>query len=288
MKIRDNFHIYAIVTIICWSMAYVFTRLSLKHFSVYSLGFLRYMIASLILVVVAAVTKMKLPDKSDYKWFVMNGAVGFFLYMIVFNKGCEILNSSTSSVIVSTTPVITALLAYFFCNERLKKYQWVAIAAAFSGTVIIAMSNGEFMVNTGLIWLFSAAFCLSAYNLLQRKLTKNYSALQTSAFSIFTGTIMLTIFLPGAVKEVVNAPFETLFYVALLGIFPSAIAYVSWSKAFAKARNTSSVSNYMFVTPFLATLLGFLIAGETPDTSTITGGLIILTGLLLFSFGGNH
>ncbi|MCL1875882.1 MAG: DMT family transporter [Synergistaceae bacterium] len=286
MNIRDNFHIYAVVTIICWSMAYVLTRLALKHFSVYSLGILRYIIASLILVAVVAATKMKIPDRSDFKWFAWTGATGFFLYMIVFNKGCEIVNSSTSSVIVSTTPIITALLAHFIYDERLKIYQWAAIAVAFSGAVVLTMSNGEFIVNSGLVWLFSAALCLSAYNLLQRKLTKNYSALQTSAFSIFTGTIMLSMFTPGAVEEVVSAPAEQLFYVAVLGIFPSAVAYVSWSMAFAKAENTSSVSNYMFVTPFLATLLGFLIAGETPDTSTILGGLIILTGLLLFSFGG--
>jgi drug/metabolite transporter (DMT)-like permease len=147
------------------------------------------------------------------------------------------------------------------------------------------MSNGEFTVNAGLIWLFAAAVFLSSYNLLQRKLTKNYSALQTSAFSIFAGTIMLSIYIPASIAEVNSAPAIQLFYVAVLGVFSSAVAYVSWSKAFALAKNTSSVSNYMFVTPFLATLFGFLIAGETPDNSTVLGGIIIFSGLLLFSFG---
>jgi len=285
MKIRDSFHTYAIITIIFWSLAYVLTRLALSYFSVYSLGFLRYLIASCTLIVVMFAAKMKLPDKSDAKWFAMAGATGFFIYVIVFNKGSETLNAATCSVVISTTPVITALLAYFIHKERLRVFQWAAIAVAFSGAVILTMGSGNFTVNAGLLWLFSAVICLSFYNLLQRKLTKVYSALQTSAFSIFAGTLMLAVFLPVSVGEFMNAPALQLFYVAALGIFSSAVAYVSWSKAFAAAKNTSSVSNYMFVTPLLTVLLGFLIAGETPDNSTIYGGMIILTGLLLFNFG---
>jgi len=285
MKIKDNFHIYAIITIIFWSLAYVWTRLALSYFSVYSLGFLRYLIASCALVIVVVSAKMKLPEKGDAKWFIMTGATGFFIYVIVFNKGSETLNAATCSVVISTTPVITALLAYFVHKERLKIFQWAAIAVAFSGVVILTVSGGNITVNAGLFWLFAAVICLSIYNLLQRKLTKIYSALQTSAFSIFAGTLMLTVFLPVSVGEFRDAPAMQLFYVTALGILSSAVAYVSWSKAFAVAKNTSSVSNYMFVSPLLTALLGFLIAGETPDNSTIFGGIIILSGLLLFNFG---
>jgi len=285
MKIRDSYHIYAVITIIFWSLAYVFTRLALLHFSALSLGFLRYFIASCALIIVVMATRMKPPEIKDAKWFILTGVTGFFLYIVFFNKGCAIVNASTSSVIVSTTPIITALLAHFFYKERLKNYQWAAITIAFSGVVILTMSSVDLTLNNGLYWLFIAALLLSAYNILQRKLTKIYSALQVAAFSIFSGTIMLAIFSPAAIYEIKDAPAVQLFCVAALGIFSSAIAYVSWSKAFAKAKNTSSVSNYMFVTPFLTTILGFLIAGETPDNSTIFGGIIIMTGLFIFSFG---
>ena len=41
------------VTIFLWSLAFVLTRLALRHFSVYSLGFLRYLAASLTLLPMA-------------------------------------------------------------------------------------------------------------------------------------------------------------------------------------------------------------------------------------------
>lgn len=209
----------------------------------------------------------------------------FFIYMIAFNQGCETINASTSSVIIATVPIITALLARFIIHEKLKYFQWIAIMIEFSGVIVLTLIGGIFTMNKGIFWLLLAAVALSSYNLLLRKLTKNYSALQTSTFSVFTGTMLLTIFLPNSISEVSNAPAIQLFYVILLGIFSSAIAYVAWSTAFEKAQRTSTVSNYMFITPFLTSLLGFLITHEIPDIQTVIGGMIILFGLFIFNFG---
>ena len=285
MKFKESYHTYAIITIIFWSLAYVLTRLALEYFSAFSLGFLRYAFATCALIVMALVTKMRLPKKTDMKWFLVCGLIGFFLYMIAFNKGCKTVTSATSSVIIATVPVITALLARFVYKEKLKAFQWAAIAIEFSGVVVLTLLDSSFSFNYGLVWLIFASLLLSTYNLLQRKLTKTYSGLQASAFSIFSGTLMLSVFLPMTVKDVQTAPPISILYIAILGVFSSAIAYVAWAQAFKKAEKASSVSNYMFVTPFLASLMGFLLAGEKIDAPTLIGGGIILFGLFIFNFG---
>jgi len=267
------------------SLAYVLTRILMRYFSAYSLGFLRYFTASCTLVILALFTKMKIPKISDIWWFLLSGAAGFSFYIIAFNKGSEYVTASTSSLVIATVPVITALLSYIIYHEKLKGFQWIAIITGFSGVIILTLMNGTFTVNIGLCWLFSAAVALSLYNLLLRKLLKDYSALQVSTFSIFAGTLMLTIFLPASVNEVQHAMPIHIFFIIVLGVFSSAIAYLSWSKAFSKAKITSTVSNYMFVTPFLTTLLGFLISNEIPDLSTVFGGAAILVSLLIFNFG---
>jgi drug/metabolite transporter (DMT)-like permease len=129
-----------------------------------------------------------------------------------------------------------------------------------------------------------ASIALSIYNLLQRKLTKKYSAKQTSVISIWFGTIMLLIFLPASVAEIKTAPAIQILYIAILGIFPSAIAYITWAYAFSKAEKASYVTNYMFITPLLTTILGRLIAKETPDFQTIIGGIIILLGMFAYNY----
>lgn len=285
MKIKDSFHTYAIITIIFWSLANVLTRLSLHYFSAFSLGFFRYSIASCALIIFALVTKMKVPNKADLKWFVLAGFLGFFLYMIAFNKGCETVSSATSSVMLATVPVITSLLSRFIYKEKLSVIKWASIAVEFSGVIVLTLMEGVFTFNPGLLWLVGAALLLSVYNLLQRKITKKYSGLQASTFGIFSGTIMLAIFLPSTVEQVRIGPPVAFLYVAILGVFTSAVAYAAWAQAFKKAKNAASVSNYMFVTPFLASLMGYLLAGEKPDSATIIGGGIILLGLFAFNFG---
>lgn len=287
MKIKDSFHPYAMVTILFWSLAYVLTRLTLQYFSAFSLGFLRYFVASCALLVIAIATKMRLPKRKDLLWFLLAGGIGFFFYMIAFNQGQATVTAATGSVVIATVPVITALFARFVYREKLKGFQWIAIGIEFSGVAVLTLLNSSFSVNTGLLWLLAAALALSIYNLLQRKLTKEYSALQASAYSILFGTCLLAIFAPSAVAEVSRAPGMQYVYLFVLGIGSSAIAYVSWAKAFSKAKKTSQVSNYMFVTPFLTSILGFLLAGEVPDQATLIGGSIILLGVILFNFGGN-
>lgn len=286
MNFKNSFHPYAMVTILFWSLAYVLTRLTLQYFSAFSLGFLRYFVASCALILMAVFTRMKLPRRKDIPWFLAAGAIGFFFYMIAFNQGQATVTAATGSVVIATVPVITALFARFCYRETLRKYQWFAILVEFLGVGVLTLMGSTFSVNTGLLWLLLAALALSIYNLLQRKLTQQYTALQTSTYSILFGTCLLGIFAPASLREIADAPIQQYLYLAILGIGSSAIAYVSWAKAFSRAKKTSQVSNYMFVTPFLTSILGFLLAGEVPDRATLAGGSIILGGVLLFNFGG--
>lgn len=282
---KKSVHIFALTTIVFWSLAYVLTRLALQHFSAFPLGFLRYFIASCTLLVVAAIKKIRPPRVRDLPLFALSGALGFFLYMIAFNQGQSTVTASTGSIVVSTAPVLTALFARAACKERTTALQWVATAIEFAGVLVLLLLNGALSVNVGVAWLFVAAVSLALYNLMQRKLTRTYSALQTSTYSIFFGTALLSVFLPATVGEAASAPAIQWFYVAVLGVFSSALAYVAWAMALSGADKTSQVSNYMFITPFLTSVLGLVLAGEVPEPSTLIGGAIILSGVFLFNFG---
>lgn len=280
---KKNYHFYAMITIIFWSMAFVFTRLSLQYFNVYTLSFLRYFSASLTLIVSICFIKINKPKKEDFLTYLLSGGIGFFIYVILFTKGTGMVSSATGSIVIAMVPVFTAFLASFFYNEKLKTYQWFAIGIEFMGILVLTLMNGTFSINEGVLWFLVAALCLATYNLLQRKLTKKYSALEASTYSIFVGTICLCIFLPSSVDATIHAPIQYIIYVLILGIFSSALAYIAWAKAISLAEKTTYVSNYMFVTPFLTTILGFVMMDEIPDKATILGGIIILSGLFMFN-----
>ena len=71
-----------------------------------------------------------------------------------------------------------------------------------------------------------------------------------------------------------------------LSVFPSALAYLSWSKAIAIADRTSEVTNYMFVNPLVAAIIGFIMLREVPDMGTFIGGAIIIASVIVFTLKG--
>ncbi|MEA4933306.1 MAG: DMT family transporter [Lawsonibacter sp.] len=281
MKLTPRYQFYAAVTIVFWSLAYPMTTIAMRDFSSFGLAFLRYAIAGLLILAIVWLKKLKLPAPRDLGWFFACGLAGFVLYPIFFNYGCTATPSSVSSTMIAITPLITAAAARFWFGERLVLLQWGSILLAFGGVLVLLLKPGEhFSANT--LWLLGAAVCLAAYNLMQRKLTGQYSSLQASAFSILAGALLLLPFSPRGLADLLHASAAGIISMVVLGIFSSAVAYVSWAKAFSIAPSTSSVSNYMFLAPFLATLLGFFISGELPTGRTLVGGAIILTGMFFF------
>ena len=286
MKFKDSFHPFAAATILLWALSYIITRLTLHYFTPLSLSFLRYVAASVFLGLLVLVTRMKPPQKADLPWFILGGLVGCFLNIVTYNIGQSTVTAATASVIIATTPMITALLALVFYREKLPAYKWAATGVEFCGVAVLTLMNGDLSVNVGLFWLFLAALTLACYNVIQRRLTAKYTALQVTAFCFFFGTVMLAVYAPGAVRDLQAAPAIQWVYVFGMGVLSSGIAYATWAKAFSLASQISQVSNYMFITPFITSLLGFLLLQETLDKPTLLGGGIILTGVLLFNFGG--
>lgn len=279
---QNTAQIYAFGTTLLWASAFVFTKIALNYFTAEAVGILRCLVASICFLIIALYKKIGLPERKDIPKFLLSGALGFTFYMITFNHASQFLTSATGSVIIASAPIITALLANVFFKEKIKMLGWLAIAVMFSGILVLTLWYGVFSMNTGIFWMLVAAICISGYNLFQRYYGKKYTALQSTAYNIFAGTLLLLIYLPNAAVQLKDSPMQQWLAILFLGVFPSALAYLWWAKALSIAKKTSDVTNFMFVTPLIASILGFLMISETPTAATFIGGAMILAGLLLF------
>ncbi|HWP50914.1 MAG TPA: DMT family transporter [Clostridia bacterium] len=279
---RYHYQLYATITILSWGIGNVITRIALRTFSPFSIGFLRYIVATVMLVVLVVVKKIDPPAKVDLPWFLLSGFTGFAFYMVAYNMGYITVTAATGSVISATVPLMTAALAWLVFKETLGAFRWFAILLEFLGILIIAVPRGHFSISVGVLWMLFSALSLSVYNLLQRKMTRKYSSLQCSIYSIFCGSAMLTVFAPRALYELSVAKAGAVFAVAFLGVFASAVAFLSWTKAFSLAEKASQVSNFMFITPLISTALEIVMLKELPGAATLIGGAVILVGAFLF------
>lgn len=283
-----NSHVYALTTIILWSYAYVGTRIIVLEQSIGAaeLGFIRNLTGSLFFIALLLIKKTALPPLRDVPLFLLAGLLGFGLYMFVFTKGMQSITGGTSAIILSTIPLFTAVLSALFFKEKLSPPAWLALLIAFSGTVILSLWNGAFSVNIGVGWTLIAAVSMSLYNIMQRYLARRavrpYNSLQITAYS-FLGAVLLTVFmLPSAADQFIAASGHTRLLAIMLGIFPSALAFLAWAKAISLGKSLTSVTNYLFLVPFAALIACFIALGELPDAGALVGGAVILSGLWLF------
>ncbi|MFL7811721.1 MAG: DMT family transporter, partial [Anaerolineae bacterium] len=194
------------------------------------LALLRFLIASAVLGVYAIVTRMRLPEVRDLPAVLLMGLVGITLYHVPLNYGEVTVTAGAASLLISSAPTFTALLASLFLGERLKVWGWLGIGVSFVGAALIAFGEGEgvrFEPRALLILL--AAVCTSLYFILQKRYLKKYNALQLSAYSIWAGTLLMVFFLPGLIRALPTAPLDATLAVVYLGVFPAALAYVAWT-----------------------------------------------------------
>lgn len=278
--LRSQF--YAFLTVVMWSSAYVYTKITLLTFSASVLGLLRCAVATLCLMAML-IYRHQLAVRWRYlPVFIISGACGFALYFVAFNTGSVSLNPTTASIIIALCPIISALLARVIFHEKLHLRQWLATLAAFSGVAFIVLREGSLQISQGVVWMLGAAILLAIYNVIQRQMTRRISALQMTAYSFLFGTLLLLGYAPQALNELHKAPPGPVALVIFLGIFPGALAYVTWGKALSLAENTGQVTNWMFMTPCLALLLEYAVTGHYPGEATFIGGGIILLSLLCF------
>jgi len=259
----------AFIGIFFWATAFVITKVVLKEVDAMSLGVLRYFFASIIVIFILIKKKI--------------GFSGYAGYIVLFNIATVLSSPSTLSVINALAPAITAIIAYFMFNEKIKLIGWIAMGISFCGILVLTLWNGTITINKGVLYMLLGCFLLSTYNISQRYLTKKYSSFSVSMYSLLIGGILLVIYSPHSIANIPNISSTSLILIIYMAIFPSIISYFFWTKAFELAKSTTEVTSFMFATPVIATILGMIILGDIPKLSTIIGGVIIISGMILFN-----
>ena len=269
-------------TVLFWSSAFPAVKYVLEYYSPESLMIFRFLVASAVLLAYCAVKKVPLPEKKDLALFAVSGFVGLFLYMWAFNTGTNLVLSGISSFIIASSPVFTLLLSIVFLKEKAGFLLWIGVLISFVGIVIIGTTQvAEMQLNIGVWLLLAAAVFTSAYNIIQKYILRKYTVMQATSYSVALGTLFMCVFLPDLVQEFPSAPMRANLLVVYLGVFPAALAYFFWGYALSRAEKTIYVTSFLYLAPFLASVMAFFWLGEQMPVMAFLGGVVVVVGMVI-------
>jgi drug/metabolite transporter (DMT)-like permease len=109
--------------------------------------------------------------------------------------------------------------------------------------------------------------------------------LEFTSYSIWAGTLLMIGFLPGLLRQIPDATAQATISGLYLGVFPAAIAYVTWTYAMSRLP-ASVVTPFLYASPVLAIAIAWVWLGEVPTALTLAGGTLAIGGVIVVNAWG--
>lgn len=275
-------------TVVFWASAFAGIRAGLGEYGPGEIALFRFVVASVVLGCIALVTRMRLPERRDLPAVFLAGFLAFTVYHVALNYGEVAVGAGAASVLINTAPLFTALLAVTFLGERLRVLGWVGMAVSFFGAALISAGEGEgFGLAPQALLILLAALSSSIYFVIQKPYLQKYGALAFTTYAVWAGTFLSLVFLPGLISQMGAAPPGTTLAMVYLGVFPTAIAYVTYAYAFSRMPASRAVS-FLYLIPVMAYLIAWAWIGEVPTLLSVVGGCVTLSGVLIVNAFGRR
>lgn len=285
--------LFLILTMLFWAANFHVVKIALEFYSPVSVAALRFFfgVVSLVLLVY-----LKFGNKlfkfrfSAKEWWYMflTSFFGIFLTIYFFNQGLKTTSAVNGSLIIATSPAITAVFAFLFQRKKVKLMQWIAIAISFFGVAIILVKGdftklAELQFEIGDVYIMGMAIVFSLSQIIVSKYLPHIDAVVMTTITSLMAFVLFAIFsLPEFIAT--DIPTDISFWGSILfmGVLGTGIAYTAFYFCVVKLGATTSTL-FMNLIPFFAVLLAFPF-GETLYTVQLIGGGIVIIGLLLFGF----
>jgi drug/metabolite transporter (DMT)-like permease len=271
-------------TLLLWASAFVAIRHLGHDFSAGALSLGRLLVGSVALGTVAAARGLPRPSGRDWVRLVTIGVLWFGVYNIALNQGEHQVDAGTSAMLLQVSPVLIAVLATLFLGERFTRWLAVGLVLAFAGVVLIAIaqpggvSAGSAGELGGVLLCLLAALVYSVSVIIQKPLMSRLSALHVTWLACTVGAVACLPFAGQLFDATSHASANDIWWVAYLGVFPTAIAFTTYAFAL-RHMTASSLGITTYLVPPLTIAMGWMFLGETPPGMSYVGGALALVGV---------
>ena len=274
-----------LTSMLIWGVSYPLVKLLLnKGVPPITLATLRHVVFIPMMIIVFLRKSYKKYSKKDWGFFLALAFFTIFLPNISQNIGMLYTTASISSIIQSTSPVFTILLAFIFLKETKTVNKIIGSLVALIGTILLSTKgNLAFNLYTlgNLLILISSISYAIAGVILKMGLSR-IPAFDLLCFETTFGFFMLlgaNIFLED-ISIIGSFSMELWFYIFLLSVLASFIAAILYYQILYE-EELSHLVIFTYLIPVFAIIFSYFMLGEILSAKDILFASIVLIGVAL-------
>jgi drug/metabolite transporter (DMT)-like permease len=250
------------------------------------------LLASICFLLIYALDRRRAWPKDGRLWKhgVVLGVVSTAVPMLAFVMALQYLSSGVTSVLNTSGPALTIILAHFFLpDESLTQRKSVGVALAFAGAILLALRGESGLTAVeqanplGYILVLIGLVSVSGSTVYTRKYARDLSSFDITSSQIFIGTlVLLPITLSQGsfdLSEVNGQGYFALVYGSIIGTVMAFLMFFYLISRF----GATATAMVPYIVPVVATLGGVLLLDETLTSGTVMGMLIIGLGIAILN-----
>jgi len=274
--------------VILWGINFPVAKAALRELSPLAFNALRYPFAALVVLIALQWRGgLRWPAAGDRWRIVVLGLFGNLVYQQFFIFGLDQTRAGTASILLASTPIITALLSFAVGHERPRAATWLGVIATFAGIALVVSlgarngGNGDQSLLGNLLML-GASLSWAGYTVGSRALIQRYGAILFTAWTLWVGTAALVIAgLPDLLRTDLRAISGAAWFgVLYAGAFSIGVAYLIWYYGVLQLGNTRTAV-FGNLTPVVALTAAWIYLAEVPHIGQILGAAVIIGGVTL-------
>ncbi|MFJ2491240.1 DMT family transporter [Pseudomonas iridis] len=270
----------------CWAYSPTGVHIGLQAYDPGHLALLRFLLASVFMAVIAAFKGLQLPRVRDVPLLFALGFFAVSLHHVALNIGQQSVSAGASSVLAQSSPLFSTLLARFVFKDQISVWRWGCVLLGLVGVAIVVSGDrGVREIDAHGLLILLAAVSWSIYFALQKHHARRYDGLSLTCYAVWSGTLLLLIYLPGLSDAVMKAPLRVQWAVLALGVFPSALAYLAWGFVLRHV-DLSRATMTLYLIPPTAMGIASVGLGERPTLLMLAGSAVVLVSVLALNLEG--
>lgn len=286
LSAQENYGMFlGLVAVIAFSLTLPITRALTTDLSVWDIGLGRSALAATAAALILAVTRQRLPNKSQLIRLCVVASGITFGFPILTALGMETVPASHGGIVLGGLPLATALIGSFISGERPSASFWFVAILGFvivaTFVVITASSEGLAFYKGDIVLVGAVLFAALGYAQ-GGVLAKELGGWQVICWTL---VVSLPLLVPLSMALVTPANFVNLDVLGwsifvFLALVNSLIGFFLFYRGMSLA-GVARVSQIQLLQPFMTLLLAVIFLGE-PLTLTValfTAAIVITVGI---------